>query len=76
LSSRLSNGGEPVCRGGRRLLAGGDELLQVFDAEAHVLADSGAADPSLPDCIGDPASGHVEVGGCLVDAQQGAVVLE
>ena len=69
-TSRLSNDGERVCMSGHGLLAGGDELFQVLSAEAHVLADSGAADLALPDCIGHPASGHVEVGSCLVDVQQ------
>jgi hypothetical protein len=69
-SSRLRNKGERLCMGGHGLLAGGDELFQMLDAEAHVLADSRAAELALPDCVADPASGHVEVGGCLVDVQQ------
>lgn len=32
-SSRLRNEGERLCSGGHRLFAGGDELLQMLDAE-------------------------------------------
>jgi hypothetical protein len=42
----------------------------VLDPEANVLADPGAADLALPDGVGDPAGGHVEVGRCFVDGQQ------
>ena len=52
-----------------RLFAGGDEFVQMLDAEPDVLADPGAADLSLPDRISDPACGHVEIRRGFVDRQ-------
>jgi len=37
------------------LFAGGDEFVQMLDAEPDVLADPGAADLALSDRISDPA---------------------
>jgi hypothetical protein len=53
-----------------RLFAGGDQLVQMLDAEPDVLADSGAADLALPDRVSDPARGHVEVRRGFVDRQK------
>jgi hypothetical protein len=38
-----------------RLFAGGDEFVQMLDAEPDVLADPGAADLALPDRIQRPS---------------------
>jgi hypothetical protein len=57
------------------LFAGFDEFVEVFGSEPDVRADSGAADLSLADGVGDPAGGDVEVGGRLGDRQQGLLAL-
>ena len=56
------------CRNG--LLASGDELVEVLDAEPYVLADSTTTDALLAYRVSHPTSRDVEVGGRLIDGQQ------
>ncbi len=56
-----------------RLLAGGDQLVQMLDPEPDVLADPGAADLALPDRLSDPACGHVEIRRGFVEPGANAV---
>ena len=53
--------------GGDGLFAGGDEFVKVLDAEADVFSDAGAPNLALPDGVGDPADGDVEVLSGLVN---------
>jgi hypothetical protein len=57
-----------------RLFAGGDEFVQMLDAEPDVLADPGAADLALSDRICDPACRHVEIRRGFVDRQKGSLL--
>lgn len=53
-----------------RLFACGNELIEMLDAEAHVLSDSGASDPALTHRVRYPVAGHVEVRSCFVDIEK------